>query len=263
MDDLSGARLKVERAKKHISDLEAERARFLDSNPYAVTPEFYPEHDSTVLYVDKFTDVPENIVLIAGDAIHNLRSSLDHLACALVRRNGGNTKRTYFPICETAEKYRSEGIRKINGISVADEEAITALKPYGGGNESLLALHRLDILDKHDILITAACAVGKIGYPVSTASLNKQFKGFARFGPGLVRPHTAWIEAKNRFIAAKKGDPILAIAGDHESDHQIQISFDVALAEEGIFYARPLLEVLNSLVEEVSRVIAGFDRAGH
>jgi hypothetical protein len=40
------------------------------------------------------------MALIVGDAVHNMRSALDHLACRLVERHspGADLDRTAFPI---------------------------------------------------------------------------------------------------------------------------------------------------------------------
>jgi hypothetical protein len=58
MLDLNGARLKIERAKQHIRDLDKAKADFLALNPYKLTPEYYAEPNVTAYFLDKFTPVP-------------------------------------------------------------------------------------------------------------------------------------------------------------------------------------------------------------
>src|SRR3546814_8025212 len=42
--------------------------------------------------------IPKHTPTVVGDAIHNLRASLDHAYCALVKANGGEVHRhTFFP----------------------------------------------------------------------------------------------------------------------------------------------------------------------
>jgi hypothetical protein len=71
--------------------------------------------------------------LIAGDAIHNMRSALDHLACVLVGENGGEiTRSTSFPLYERPPNRR--GHRRIDaslkGMHSDNEARIRAMQPY-------------------------------------------------------------------------------------------------------------------------------------
>src|SRR5277367_1587512 len=98
MSDLTGVFVKLERAKKHIRDLDGVRTLFLGSNPYTLTPEFYAEKNSILYFLEKCAPIPTAIPLIAGDAIHSLRTTLDYLACELVRNTEKEPDRdTYFP----------------------------------------------------------------------------------------------------------------------------------------------------------------------
>ena len=80
MFDLAQTFAKIERAKEHIRDSDRERAAFLGGDPYTLTPEFNRETSSTLYFLDECREIPFNIPLIAGDAIHNLRTALDYLA---------------------------------------------------------------------------------------------------------------------------------------------------------------------------------------
>jgi hypothetical protein len=155
---LEGARAKVERAKEHILDLKAKRIAFLGSDPYRTTPEFYPEPSATAYFLDKYTPIPETISLVAGDAIHSLRTALDYLVYAFVDRQPGDIENThlYFPICKSGEAYVRESPRKTEGIPNEIKQRIDAFHPYKGGNDSLWELHQLDIIDKHRLLVTTA-----------------------------------------------------------------------------------------------------------
>ena len=104
--NLRSAHLKIEQGKKHIADLDAERVRFLGTDPYVGVPKFHPEADSTEFVLQSLPPIPDSIPLILGDAVHNLRVALDYLACELVRSADSEPKGVYFPICETVEKYQ-------------------------------------------------------------------------------------------------------------------------------------------------------------
>lgn len=96
---------KVERAEEHISDLNIECRRFLESNGYQTVAYDDPQTSDRVIKFRIVENPPEQISLILGDAIHNLRASLDHLACELVESNGGTiTEQTSFPIFPRANR---------------------------------------------------------------------------------------------------------------------------------------------------------------
>src|SRR5918995_3001656 len=94
-DRLAGVRLKIERARKHIRDLETETSAYLNSSPhpYQLRAEDDPATGDEVYRVRVLFPIPESIPLIVGDAVHNLRSALDHLAWQLVESGGGEPGR--------------------------------------------------------------------------------------------------------------------------------------------------------------------------
>src|SRR5271157_5940725 len=92
-----GIRLKIKRADHHIHDLDLESQRFLGSNPYLASPKYNPDIRKTEYRAIMCKTIWGSIPSIAGDAIHNLRSALDDLACQLVlAANGKLTRDTSF-----------------------------------------------------------------------------------------------------------------------------------------------------------------------
>jgi hypothetical protein len=111
---------------------------------------------------------------VVGDIVHNLRASLDHLACALVRAGGGTVQRkTCFVIAESEAAFNKALDGALFGATRQARDTVRLLKPYSGGNARLHQLHALDIADKHHgILIT----------PVSSGTLRFEFGEGARPG---------------------------------------------------------------------------------
>jgi hypothetical protein len=98
--------------------------------------------------------LPLEIEEISGDAIHNLRSSLDHLAVGLVSLNGKSSKGVHFPFSENADQLNEMIKRKnFHRASMESQDLLRELQPYRGGNFALRALHDMDIMDKHHELI--------------------------------------------------------------------------------------------------------------
>src|SRR5260370_40746829 len=82
-EKLIGVRDKTEWAKKHIVYLNEAIQSFLKSDPYHVAPKGDPNTGQLRYYVTHAEPAPASIALVAGDAIHNIRSALDHLAYQL------------------------------------------------------------------------------------------------------------------------------------------------------------------------------------
>jgi hypothetical protein len=96
-----------------------------------------------------------------GDCLHNLRSSLDHLAWQLVLADGGTpTTRTDFPIFKCEGLFREHKKSKkaptgvVGGVSQQAAALIESLQPYNRTDGSpeehpLWVVHHLNIIDKH------------------------------------------------------------------------------------------------------------------
>jgi hypothetical protein len=260
MRDLCSSREKIKRAKEHIRDLDKAIAAFLGTSPYDLTPEFYPQSSATAYFLDKVTDTPPDIPLLIGDAAHNLRTALDHLAVRLFLDNpvNGNasTERIYFPICETLEKYEAEAPRKTKGIPEPLTNAIKALKPYAGGNDRLWGLHRLDIIDKHHLLITTAMVVRQIGFEISPANMREAFKGLFRIPDFPV--HTSYFPAPPPISAPEKGALLFAVQGNFEANKNVKFTFDIAFGEPEVFKGKPVLETMLEVSDLVEGIVDSF-----
>lgn len=95
----------------------------------------------------------------AGAYINAIRSSLDILATSLAMRcKIPRPDKVYFPVAANAKEFASGGYKGadfVQALPASERAIIEALKPYNGGNASLWALHRLDIMRKHQRLISA------------------------------------------------------------------------------------------------------------
>ncbi len=163
IDRIFSARAKIYRAKKHIDDLKLELTAFRELNPYRA--HFYddPNTGDRIGELQVIEELPIRVHAVIGDAIHNLRSALDHLAGELCVASGGTPDNgTAFPIWENVplvSEIDAEITRKIPSASVEVTDGIKELQPYKGGKGDILwRLHMLDIIDKHRVLIAAAAA---------------------------------------------------------------------------------------------------------
>jgi hypothetical protein len=117
--------------------------------------------------------VPVNLSGMIGDCVHNLRASLDLMACDLVRLNGKSDKGVYFPFSEDAADFDDMMKRRNLHRATPDvRDLIRSLEPYKGGNKALRAVHDLDIIDKHQTLIPAMQYVSSPPYIAASPEGN-------------------------------------------------------------------------------------------
>jgi hypothetical protein len=101
-----------------------------------------------------------DLLAMAGDVLHNLRSALDHLVyhLALVADPDASDdvlRKVAFPIGKSLEDYRTLRTRKMEGVIESRAvEFIDSLKPYKSGNEALWRLNEANNIDKHRKLIS-------------------------------------------------------------------------------------------------------------
>src|SRR6476619_1299435 len=97
MVDLTSVDEKIKRSKEHINNLKQRIDRFDKGQPYEMIEQSNPERPENRQGILRILrPIPPGIPLAAGDAVHNLRSALDHLVWAAVGPNA--TNQTAFPI---------------------------------------------------------------------------------------------------------------------------------------------------------------------
>jgi hypothetical protein len=262
---LSGIRTKIERAKHHIRHFNSEWQIFRATNPYGHRIDLDAQAGHEVYRVKIRQQIPTTIPAIIGDAVHNLRSSLDYLAWQLVEVSGGTPgTSTYFPISQTAAKHKTSSHGKVQGMNSKFIAMIDALKPYGGGNDGFWKLHKLDIFDKHQMLAIAAFHVENISLgfrprPGQTWGIQTRFWGTLTppFGPGEIPPpgplRYPMLEDGQEF--ARRIPPTTPF----EMDPDISLSYDISFVEPSVVHAEPVLPLLTQLTELVESVVDGFE----
>lgn len=153
--DFSGPRLKAERAEHHIRHLDEIFRHFIHANTRRLI-----RKDKTNTREARVTDLPRHTKTVLGDAVHNLRASLDHAYCELIRANGGTPlNQSYFPFHSTRQAAKgSVNGHKPRGATPSDKVIAAILddiQPFEGGKGNLYGLHLLDRTDKHSGLIPA------------------------------------------------------------------------------------------------------------
>ena len=246
MPVLSDARLKFEWAEKHIIDLQLEISKFCDSSPRPYTLGSKPHHVSqirhTTVFVDRLQRIPESIPLRLGDAVHNLRSTLDYIAYEMVRSNGKTpTRDTHFPIGDPAKEHKpSFGKTAVKGMSVDAQRMIVMLQPNNSCDSTLWNLHSLDIADKHRLLVTA--------------QLASQAWGVDAFGSG----NDLYFDQNT---AVREGYEIVNIPDstfERQKLDDFKLVLDIAFGDAEILQGQSIIETLHNMANRVKEIIGRF-----
>lgn len=256
---LAHIRPKVERAKLHIGDLEREVRRFLETNPYKVSGKRDPESRKPIYYVSSVEPTPSSIALIAGDAIQNLMSALDHLAyqlvCVSTNDNLPNPKWIFLPIADDAAKYEAKKARKILGARQDIFDAIDLIKPYRGGNDLLWILYRLNNVEKHRLLLTIESRSGAVNID---QIMHRIFSvHWAEMWPGITFPSMdCFVRENGGDFPMTAGLELFIDAPDAEFDKKLQFRFDVAISEPQVLEAKSLIETLHQMANLVEGIVS-------
>jgi len=278
---LFGVRVKIDRAKHHLGNLETAITRYHGANPYAITADVDTESGQVNYRFHYLQPIPCEWGGVVGEIVHALRSSLDNLATALAVHNGrtSNTiiKNTYFPIGTTKESFDRKLPCDLKGASATARRLAERMKPYKGGTDAFWILHQLDILDKHTALIPVGTGRGRVGIkfpappmfpdesdiPVSYVAPELPMVHFdlavpfplkhgeVIFGMGLggsalkIGPEGAQIDTTEQ-TRKKKTD--------------LQFTFEIAFGEGQIIDGEPVIPALKQLIDFTERVADIFAR---
>jgi hypothetical protein len=223
-------RVKIERANKHIAELEdfVMQSGVLHGKSFRLDAN--AETGKPFLNIGSFNIYEPGLPAIIGDAVHNLRSALDHLAYHLVMvgtdKGGIRTERwenIQFPITHSADSYKSKRTAgKVEGMERKAIAAIDKLRPYKGGNEPLWLLHKLDNTNKHSFILP-------IGEDVIIAG-----------------------------VSLRASEPFFSSIGDPKTNDDMDFTGEEALIEPAVGKANVVLPTLHQLSELVSNIIASF-----
>jgi hypothetical protein len=168
---LSSVLVRIERAKAHLIDFERQ-AKPIPAE-CKVTREVDESTSEYVFRVSHVPPIPAELSAIIGDAIHNLRVSLDYLAWQLVIATGTKPPddHTGFPvltIAPTADRWGRTRPNISPGVSKDVRALLDDIQPYKRDDEpvhhDLAILHALDINDKHHELLVAIVGSFGMGY---------------------------------------------------------------------------------------------------
>jgi hypothetical protein len=152
------AKLKIDRARSHVSELSVKVEDYISRRPLRLALTKKKGISERILRIETRENVPEEFSLISGDAVHNLRASLDIAIFTIIGSLSKKPTEVQFPVTWGAGGL-SAAIEK-RQISLGGEALVNFfenLKPYPGGDKYISHLNTLDIADKHKLIIATAC----------------------------------------------------------------------------------------------------------
>jgi hypothetical protein len=151
------SRLKIKRANKHITELDALLNLFDNPDFYTVGEVREPKTGQKFIEYGFAKRLPvEDLALAIGDAVHNLKCALDYAWIHAIRKMAPVALRKFakFPIYPSQSEL--EIALRGHGIQIASPNLydliVSDIKPYDGGDH-LWSIHKMDIMDKHRLLI--------------------------------------------------------------------------------------------------------------
>lgn len=250
LEPFEAPRLKLDRARKHLQELTGAAGSYIMDRPVAIVVEQFPGMENHVpaanAWVARFRrPVPKTIAPIIGDVVHNLRAALDLMASDLVRLNGKNPHKVYFPFSDTPDLL-PERIKKCR-FDRAGAEAVSLLKsmkPYKGGNMILRAIHDMDVADKHQALLPT---VGAVAVPVGSAFPGMKGTQFENMQTVVVKDGQMIVGYEARMSQIPLGTELpmrffltLGTAKDHPGfggNEIVKFLHDLAKAADGVLEA--------------------------
>jgi hypothetical protein len=227
-----------------------------EPRPYDFSLHIDPKSGDHTIYAEIVEPPPPMLSVIVGDVLHNLRSSLDHLAWELVIRAGGKPGRqTYFPICDTHDRWlrevewrRRSADRKspLAGIEPGSAiwKFIQAVQPYEGAvyANAMTVLRVLSNADKHRQLLIS----GMFPDP-------DDFAAMLRWRPEAV------LREQKIFLGPdqpmKDGDKVAFLNFDPsklDPDLRVEgeLAVDIAFSDSGWDSSRPALAELKAAINQ-------------
>jgi hypothetical protein len=168
-DPLKGARHKIERGRKRLSDLQHSERLLNDPEEERMVIDYDPEQGCHIASLILRQLPPPDFSITLGECIHSLRSALEYTIWQLVRKAKGRepsrkeAKQIQFPICDKPEWFSGSAVLAHIGDEAAKELALH--QPYAerldvAHHPALLApLRDLSNQDKHRLILVSAHAM--------------------------------------------------------------------------------------------------------
>lgn len=259
----TGVRLRLERASHHVQYFNQLVAVFCGSNPcefVILNDDPYPGQQTVKAMGTK--PVPGIIPVVAGEAIHNLRTALDYVAWALVKigekasgvcLDSRALTQVQFPFSNTPDKTEETIRHRTPGVSTEVVELLRSVQPYQAGYGALTSFAALNRIDKHRTILAAVVAASIVEHGIIANGMRVPT---STFDPDFI--------ANQVWRVLKPGEVLLVHESPKMTDPEIQpyvcpfcdITFSDVNPEHG---AEPATSQIKSFLDVVTGIVAKFE----
>jgi len=206
-----------------------------------------------VLTLSPFSSLSANLTA----TLHFVRSALDHLAYKLFTlgsSNGTSGSHIYFSIADDFAEYERDKGRKTRGIAQQAKDVIDTIRPYHGGNDTLWKIHKLNIIDKHRLLVAVGSAYSSMDIGAyALESFKRTFPDMA------IPPMPFFMKPADNLFPLKAGDELFSDLPYAKPIPNLQFKFDIVIHEPGIAEGEPLVEMQQAMIDSVNSLIPIFE----
>ena len=251
MADLSGVLAKISRADEHREAFDDLVTEFLTGSPYAIMTEYDTQTGWHTLRWQVLQEPPlEELALVFGDMISNLRSSLDYLVWQLVLAAGEKPgRRTSFPVIRRRKDWEVQSRSALLGVAPEWVEEVEACQPYHRPERPavhpLAILEHVNNLNKHRFLPAGVLTVEQLSVLINVEPASGEVIETQDF---LDRPITQGGE----FARFRAASGVMLDVAVNSAPH-FRISFD-----DGLHYDWHPVELVEWVRETVARFAPAF-----
>jgi hypothetical protein len=244
--DLFHAQASVDWAVAQFPAFQARLDAWLNANVHASIKELPPGVPNNLIVAAEKEPLPLVFQVEAGAYINAIRSSLDILAATLAQRHCPTlVDDAYFPVVASAEIFaarRYKGHKFIKALPSTERLIIETLKPYKGGNELLYALHLLDIVRKHQRLLSVQIHPAK--FSIMGWGMGQHFEPLS----------IPWLRSGN-------DETVLGLLAKGAPQPQMKLAMQVALDETTYLPGMNIIRALNEFATLANSIIRKFEPA--
>lgn len=246
----TSGQVKIDRANKHIEDLEVMLNDFRELNPYYLMPESNPDGAPGARFTVRVVhDIPPQLSAITADAIHNLHVALDHL-WQLTTSHGRSRRGNHFPAYLTPETAEARLAREQDGPAKAAVRLLHSANEFRPGNPCW-TIREFDDADKHDTLRLVAGVLDSFW-----VDMGRLFEGDSwseEVGFIVPQPRPVLDDGYLMFLT---NHPVAEMHPDYE------IGFQLAFGEGEILAGQPVVPMVRQLSQSVNGIAEAFLKAG-
>ena len=247
----------------HINLLAAKINRELGEGPvFEVLRKFEPEHEAIVYRLYQVKKVPDDWALIVGDAIHNLRGALDHLAWQLAIKHFDGVeptdinliKKIQFPVVMNRASWTPDNcinrkyMLKVDAAKLEKYQPFVLEPPLTHILNVFFGRNGLSNIDKHRTLPVVFSTVVGAGFKAPRSSDYRDC--IPTENPKVIFPNVTRPLESNDEIARV---PVTVLGPNPDVNLQPRIAPGVALSE-----GAPLIDNLNKAKKIVAAILSEF-----